>query len=208
MTRTKYTLIYKVDEERWFNTMASRGWRLDRTSIFWWYHKFVADEPGETVVRIDNRVFTSADDREQYSTLMADAGWRLVNGPLPRGWGWWGRLAPMQYLVRMRPDADDDIFSDDASRALNHLEAARRSSVPLFVLLAVFLLCMLLQWISFVTMSRDPVDFDAYSWLMWIPVPATVVGGAIVGGLMRITLFHWRRLATSLCSSQPVASAE
>jgi hypothetical protein len=59
-------------------------------------------------IRIDYRTFTKSEDFQDYRQLFEDSGWRHISGTKNSG---------VQYFVRTGDSADDEIFSDRASKA-------------------------------------------------------------------------------------------
>lgn len=92
-------------EERWLQEMAAKGWQLESVLFTYTFHK---SDPSALPIRMDYHTFYSQSRFQDYLTLFEDCGWRHIAGYKSMG---------MQYFVRIRPDASDDIFSDAASKA-------------------------------------------------------------------------------------------
>lgn len=92
-------------EEKWLQEMAAKGWQLES---FLFTYTFRKSDPSALPIRMDYHTFYSQSRFQDYLTLFEDCGWRHIAGYKSMG---------MQYFVRMRPDASDDIFSDAASKA-------------------------------------------------------------------------------------------
>ncbi|MCL2423960.1 MAG: DUF2812 domain-containing protein [Micrococcales bacterium] len=183
-TRTRFTFFYSYREEEWLNDMAARGWHLSDVSPLWGRYKFVSGEPNSTLVRIDYRRLANGDELAHYRSLFADAGWHLVHNA-HRGTGWTAQLFPQQYLVRTRADADEDIFSDDLSRASNHKRAAQWSSCGLGLLGPI--LCYVL--VACAGILTNP--YHPFTTVLTMLV-ATVYLLCFAGTLATHTTFHWR----------------
>ena len=112
MTKHKFFIDYSK-EEAWLRGMAVKGWLFTARTSFG--YRFAQAQPSEQNYRIDYRAFKSRTDFTDYITLFADSGWQHVAGSKNSG---------AQYFVQAAPDADEDIFSDSASRAGRY----RRSS--------------------------------------------------------------------------------
>lgn len=93
-------------EEQWLNDMAQRGFVFKAKNILSQYiFNKTADIPQ---IRLDYRPFNRKSDFLDYVTLFEDSGWKHVQGTKNSG---------TQYFVRDKTDAQEDIFSDQASRA-------------------------------------------------------------------------------------------
>lgn len=139
---TKYKLFINIDkEEAWINSIIAQGYRLKKVSSLGQYvfEKISStdtlgnlpseDETTENflpLVRMDFRTFSKKEDFMDYLTLFEDAGWRHIAGKKSEG---------SQYFERMRPDCQEEIFSDSASRAGRY----RRISSAWLMLFAAYL---------------------------------------------------------------------
>lgn len=112
-------------EEKWLGSMAEQGWMLVGITAFERYC-FEQGEPHAWNYRVDYRTFKSQQDFADYVQLFEDSGWHHIAGTKKSG---------PQYFVQMRPDIDDDIFSDNADRVRRN----RRRSITAFTFAAVFL---------------------------------------------------------------------
>lgn len=103
----KYRYFLDLEkEEQWLNGMARQGYEFTGKSKFSGYC-FSRSQPGETCIRIDYRTFKRSEDFQDYRQLFEDSGWRHIAG---------GKNSYTQYFARIG-DAEDDIFSDQASKA-------------------------------------------------------------------------------------------
>ncbi|MEI3598097.1 MULTISPECIES: DUF2812 domain-containing protein [unclassified Oceanobacillus] len=127
-------------EEKWLAQMASDGYHLQRVSFG---YQFRRGEPEKTTIKIDYRVFKNKEDYIDYCTMFEDSGWKHLAGT---------RSSGFQYFQKMDDTAEDDIFSDQASKAVRYKRYARislESAYSFFPLLAIF----------YVT---DIIDFEAF----------------------------------------------
>ncbi|MFY9115338.1 MAG: DUF2812 domain-containing protein [Dethiobacteria bacterium] len=112
-------------EERWLASMAGQGYEFVSKNCLGVY-RFRNSKPKDTVIRIDYRNFKHEADFADYKVLFEDSGWKHIAGSKNSG---------AQYFKRLSNSADDDIFSDQASKAGRY----RRLSHMYFSLAAVFL---------------------------------------------------------------------
>lgn len=106
MFKYKYFLSFEK-EEAWLRKMAEQGYEFTAKNFFGGYG-FRQAQPKDTVFRIDYRQFKSRSDYQDYLTLFEDSGWKHIAGSKGSG---------IQYFRQSNPGADDDIFSDQASKA-------------------------------------------------------------------------------------------
>lgn len=104
MKKFKFFLSFEK-EENWLNQMAMQGYLLDRKS--WNYHFKKADIPN-TTFKIDYRKFKNQQDFLDYISMFEDSGWQHITGTKSSG---------VQYFKKEVTRSDDDIFSDERSRA-------------------------------------------------------------------------------------------
>lgn len=105
MRKYKFFISFEK-EEVWLNKLAKQGWLLESASSGG--YKFFEGPPQDVNYRIDFRTFKNKAALAEYVQLFEDTGWRHIAGT---------RYSGAQYFAPLRPDASDDIFSDDASRA-------------------------------------------------------------------------------------------
>ena len=113
-----YVDFYK--EEKWLESMALQGWGLKRQGFF---YSFVSAQPEEVNIKIDYRFFKNQSDYINYCQLFEDSGWKLIAGSKNNG---------NQYFKKISENSDDDIFSDNASRAGRY---KRLSYMMLYILI-------------------------------------------------------------------------
>jgi hypothetical protein len=101
-------------EEQWLADMALKG--LLFTDVGANGHRFIECAPHSEVFRIDYRTFIRKVDIDEYVELFSQSGWEHVYGTKRSG---------TQYFKRIRSDASEDIFSDDASRGSRYRRAGR-----------------------------------------------------------------------------------
>ncbi|EKO1914103.1 DUF2812 domain-containing protein [Clostridium botulinum] len=92
-------------EEKWLNEMYKKGYELKNISFG---YKFRSIEPEHATVRIDYRIFKSKEDFIDYCTLFEDSGWKHLAGNKNSG---------VQYFKKINKNSEEDIFSDDISKA-------------------------------------------------------------------------------------------
>lgn len=103
---TKFKMFFNFDkEEKWIGKMAEQGYQLKSTSFG---YNFYSSQPENAVFKIDYRTFKSDRDFLEYCTLFEDSGWQHIAGTKQSG---------SQYFKKIRPDGNEDIFSDSFSRA-------------------------------------------------------------------------------------------
>ncbi len=115
-------------EEEWINRYIRQGWRLKNIRGF--RYEFIPKETGTAprkgevppdesafLVRCDLRSFKMYSEYQNYVMMLEDAGWRHIIGNM-NGYA--------QYFERIRPDADEEIFSDHASKAAGYLRLLKR----------------------------------------------------------------------------------
>ncbi len=62
-------------EEKWLESMAAEGWRLESAAPYVYY--FRKSTPEKVVIRLDYKL-TTEKDYQEYLTLFRDTGWELV----------------------------------------------------------------------------------------------------------------------------------
>lgn len=108
MMVTRMKLFFNFDkEEKWLASMAAEGFELVGKGR-WSRYRFRPSAPGDAVIRIDYRLFKGERDFVDYKALFEDSGWKHVAGGISSG---------AQYFEKVSDSADDDIFSDLASKA-------------------------------------------------------------------------------------------
>lgn len=101
-----YKLYINLDkEENWLNEMAAQGWVLCGKSSKYIFQKAA---PDNEMIKIDYRNFKSKEDFQNYIALFQDSGWEHIAGNKSSG---------KQYFKKVDETAEDDIFSDSASKA-------------------------------------------------------------------------------------------
>ena len=82
------------------------------------------------LVRCDVRSFKLYSEYQAYLTMFEDAGWHHISGNMN---------GDIQYFERVRPDADEELFSDTTSRAERYLRLTKRYLFTLFTTLSCFM---------------------------------------------------------------------
>lgn len=132
-------------EENWINRYIRQGWRLKRIGFL--QYEFVSKKsdtplrPGETepdenafLVRCDVRSFKTRMEFQEYITFLLDAGWRHIKGDWKQD---------IHYFERISPNASEELFSDDASKASRYMRQAKIWLASFSVLVACSCACFL-----------------------------------------------------------------
>ncbi len=104
MWRLKFFIDFEK-EEKWLEEMAWKGYHLKSNTFG---YKFRIAEPEDATIKIDHRIFNRRSDFINYCTLFEDSGWKHIAG------NWWSGT---QYFQKVDEESEDDIFSDQMSRA-------------------------------------------------------------------------------------------
>jgi hypothetical protein len=118
-------------EEKWLNEMARKGYELTSNSFGYNFKKIT---PEEASYRVDYRKFKSQKDFIDYCTLFEDSGWKHISGSKSSG---------NQYFKKISPNSDEDIFSDNLSKASRYKRASNiwlSSSITYSSLLFIFVM--------------------------------------------------------------------
>lgn len=107
MRKFKFFINYDK-EEKWLNDMAKKGYELETASFG---YKFSFTKPENTKIRIDYRIFKNKEDFMDYSALFEDSGWKHIYG---------NKSCGAQYFKKINENGDEDIFSDDMSKAARY----------------------------------------------------------------------------------------
>lgn len=128
MVKYRWRILNIKKEEEWLEKYRKRGYRLTGVKCFTGRHEFEkVDEKGFVPkVRIDFREFKKKDEFENYLAMFEDSGWKHVAGTASGG---------IQYFEQITQNADEDIFSDNFSKA----ERYKRISVMYMNITAVYL---------------------------------------------------------------------
>jgi len=100
-------------EEKWLAEMAKKGYELVNACFGYTFKKIT---PEEAIYRIDYRQFKTKADFIDYCTLFEDSGWKHIVGSKSSG---------TQYFKKLKPDSDNDIFSDNMSKAGRYKRVSR-----------------------------------------------------------------------------------
>lgn len=100
-------------EEKWLNAMATKGWAL-KSALF--TYTFRKTPPEDTTIRVDFRLFKHEKDYADYIALFEDSGWQHIAGYKSIG---------IHYFKKTREQANEDIFSDAASKAERYKRASQ-----------------------------------------------------------------------------------
>lgn len=99
-------------EEKWLHAMAQKGWAL-KSALF--TYTFRKTPPEDTSIRVDFRLFKHNKDYTDYIALFEDSGWQHIAGYKSIG---------IHYFKKTREQANEDIFSDAASKAGRYKRAS------------------------------------------------------------------------------------
>lgn len=130
MWKFKFFLNFEK-EEKWLNEMARKGYQLENATFGYTFRK---SEPEDTIIKIDYRKFRNKKDFIDYCTLFEDSGWKHISGTYYSG---------TQYFKKQRKDSNDDIFSDQYSKAGKYQRLSKGliqlsiSYLPLFIVLVM-----------------------------------------------------------------------
>lgn len=112
-------------EEKWLNEMYKKGYELKNISFG---YKFYSIKPEDATVRIDYRIFKNKGDFIDYCTLFEDSGWKHLAGNKNSG---------VQYFKKINKDSEEDIFSDDISKAARYKRLSDHSMMFALLFLAL-----------------------------------------------------------------------
>lgn len=127
MWRLKFFLDFEK-EEKWLEEMAWKGYQLESNTFG---YKFRMVEPEDATIRIDHRIFSRRSDFVNYCTLFEDSGWKHIAG---------NRWSGTQYFKKVDEESEDDIFSDQKSRAGKYKRLSKTflelaiCSIPILIL--------------------------------------------------------------------------
>jgi len=127
-------------EEKWLERMAARGWRLAKRGFFYTFESVPSEEAN---IKMDFRLFNRQEDFIEYITLMEDSGWRHLAGTKGSG---------NQYFMQIADKGDEDIFSDNTSRAGRYKRLSE-------MMMLCFVICLPFAFTSFITESIKPEAF-------------------------------------------------
>jgi len=121
---TKIRLFVNLKkEENWLKQMAAQGWQMKKQGPI---YNFVSAPLEQVNIKIDYRHFKNQQDFLEYRSLFEDSGWQHISGTKNSG---------NQYFKQVGDRNNEDIFSDDTSRAGRH---KRLANMMLFGLVLFF----------------------------------------------------------------------
>lgn len=99
-------------EESWIESYTLRGYQLIKVvgNCYYQFEKQEAFSPAPKV-KLDFRCFNRANDFINYLSLFEDSGWKHISGSKSSG---------VQYFEQMNFSSDENIFSDDESKAARY----------------------------------------------------------------------------------------
>lgn len=140
MSTTRLRLFFNFEkEERWLAAMAGEGFELVKKNCCGLY-RFRSTLPEDAVIRIDYRFFKGKNDLADYKLLFEDSGWKHLAG---------SRCSGTQYFRKKSGNADDEIFSDTASKAGRYQRLAAFSFSLAAALLPVMTVVLTLRQASY-----------------------------------------------------------
>lgn len=166
-------------EEQWLSEMAQKGYELvgiNRQIPFIssrMSYSFYEGAPQSRNFKLDYRVFKDEKEFASYRTLFEDSGWEHVGGTEYSG---------IQYFMQIDPNASDDIFSDNMSRAYRYKRYSTFWSI-----LFLFSFAFLTTNIIFNPVFLEGFLNDGYSGLLYFMLPIVLFLGAF------ISYFRYRR---------------
>ncbi|BAQ13014.1 hypothetical protein N486_05135 [Clostridium botulinum B2 128] len=166
-------------EEKWLNEMYKKGYELKNISFG---YKFYSIEPENATVRIDYRIFKNKEDFIDYCTLFEDSGWKHLAGNKNSG---------VQYFKEIHKNSQEDIFSDDISKAARYKRLSNKSIIS-----AVCFLSMSVAYISSGSININLILNPKL--LYYTPGLWERTGEAFWGGLLFETPFALGRSAVFL----------
>ena len=110
-------------EEKWLADMAIKGWQLKKQNIC---YTFESAPPEQSNIRIDYRHFKNQSDFLEYRTLFEDGGWQHITG---------SKYSGNQYFKSIGKSQNEDIFSDDLSRAGRYKRMSNAMLIGFLILL-------------------------------------------------------------------------
>lgn len=112
----QFRLFINLDkEENYLNQMASKGWLLQKRSIFGRYY-FVQRSPQQIDYKVDYRIFSKKEDFNSYISIFEDSGFQHIWGTYYSGY---------QYFLAINKEVSRDIFSDKESKAQRYIRLQR-----------------------------------------------------------------------------------
>ncbi|MGT2907300.1 DUF2812 domain-containing protein [Streptococcus dentiloxodontae] len=109
MKKFKVFLSSIASQEKWINSIQSRGYRLTKVSSWLPLYTFEKTAKEPPIVRLDFKDYISHDKFVDYLTLFEDSGWKHIAGSR------WGGI---QYFQQMGDGGSEEIFSDEESEKM------------------------------------------------------------------------------------------
>ncbi|PES61794.1 hypothetical protein CN507_27610 [Bacillus cereus] len=173
MWRLKFFLDFEK-EEKWLEEMVWKGYQLKSNTFG---YKFRIAKPEDATIKIDHRIFNRRKDFINYCTLFEDSGWKHIAG------NWWSGT---QYFKKVDEESEDDIFSDQMSRAGKYKRLSKT-----FLELAICYLPLLILF-----MFNNTIDLGAFlnpKDVYYTPGLWDMHGAAFVGSFLFETPFALMR---------------
>ena len=104
--------INYTKEEKWLNEMCKKGYEVTNASFGYTFKNI---NPEDIPYRIDYRTFMTKQDFIDYCTMFEDSGWKHILGSKSSG---------KQYFKKVSENSEDDIFSDNISKADRYKRAS------------------------------------------------------------------------------------
>lgn len=151
-----FTVADYEEEEIWLREQHKSGWKVMKV-IPPCFYVFESCEPSDTVYRLD---FKNARATEDYVQMARDFGWEHVADCL----GWLFFRKPADGAAA---EGEDELFSDNASRAEMAGKVVRTRLVPVMV---IFLCCVIPNLLNAVRGSLGALSgfFAAFFGVMFV----------------------------------------
>ncbi len=147
MTKTKirfFTISDYAEEEKWLREQHKAGWRLISLTAPCLF-KFEQCTPEDVVYRLD---FKNNEHTPEYMQMCRDFGWEHIDSCL--GWLYFRKPAS-----RTDTEGEDELFSDNASKAEMVFRIFKRRMVPLCI---VFFCCLIPNMIRVFSLLQGSYD--------------------------------------------------
>ena len=145
-----FTIADYEDEEAWLREQHQRGWKLDRMTAPCFY-VFESCEPQDVIYRLD---FKNNKQTEEYMQMTKDFGWEYF----AECFGWLYFRKPADAV---EAEGEDELFSDDASRAEVVGHIVRTRFLPLVI---IFLCCVIPNLFN----TQGSIFFSAFFGIMFV----------------------------------------
>lgn len=137
MVKYRFFINNISKEEEWLEKYRQQGYRLKSVQTLTGRYEFekVNEQEFLSKVKIDYRMFGKEDDFKDYIAMFEDSGWKHIAGTKSNG---------VQYFAQSSEDVDDDIFSDNESKA-GRYKRLSDMWLELFVCYVPIAICLQIQ---------------------------------------------------------------